>query len=209
MKAVTAHTLLGVATRQSERLRHRRLGPMKGGIEAGDLRERRRVFRHRSDRCQILRLVQRRQRNERLQLVERSRIDRNRARETRASVDDAMPDRHDAMLGEHPGPAPAQQVLDRTFLAEVGPGCPLLLGNDVRARASDEAGPGRQPLELAMLNHTSRFDLVINIIDRVPKLQTRAAHLKEEMKGEILGNMHFSHEEGRDRPEIADWTWPG
>jgi xylulose-5-phosphate/fructose-6-phosphate phosphoketolase len=72
-----------------------------------------------------------------------------------------------------------------------------------------EIGNINTPLELAMLNHTSRFDLVINIIDRVPKLQTRAAHLKEEMKGEILGNMHFSHEEGRDRPEIADWTWPG
>jgi xylulose-5-phosphate/fructose-6-phosphate phosphoketolase len=72
-----------------------------------------------------------------------------------------------------------------------------------------EIGNINTPLELAMLNRTSRFDLVINIIDRVPMLQTRAAHLKEEMKGEILSNMHFSHQEGRDRPEIADWTWPG
>ena len=35
------------------------------------------------------------------------------------------------------------------------------------------------PLELAMLNETSRFHLVIDVIDRVPKLRTKAAHLKE------------------------------
>jgi len=29
------------------------------------------------------------------------------------------------------------------------------------------------------------------------------------MKEAIISNMRFSHEEGRDRPEIADWTWPG
>jgi xylulose-5-phosphate/fructose-6-phosphate phosphoketolase len=32
-----------------------------------------------------------------------------------------------------------------------------------------------------MLNETSRFHLVIDVIDREPKLRTRAAHLKEEM----------------------------
>jgi xylulose-5-phosphate/fructose-6-phosphate phosphoketolase len=72
-----------------------------------------------------------------------------------------------------------------------------------------EKGNINTPLELAMLNETSRFDLVIDIIDRVPKLQTGAAHLREEMRDAIINNMRFSHEEGRDRPEVADWTWPG
>jgi XFP C-terminal domain len=38
------------------------------------------------------------------------------------------------------------------------------------------------PLELAMLNEASRFHLVIDVIDRVAKLRTKAARLKEEMR---------------------------
>jgi xylulose-5-phosphate/fructose-6-phosphate phosphoketolase len=71
-----------------------------------------------------------------------------------------------------------------------------------------EKGNINTPLELAMLNETSRFHLVIDVIDRVPKLCDRAAHLKEEMKNAILDNLHYAHEHGTDRPEIANWTWP-
>jgi xylulose-5-phosphate/fructose-6-phosphate phosphoketolase len=71
-----------------------------------------------------------------------------------------------------------------------------------------EKGNINTPLELAMLNETSRFHLVIDVIDRVPKLRAKAGHLKEEMKNAILSNMAYAHEQGRDRPEIADWTWP-
>jgi xylulose-5-phosphate/fructose-6-phosphate phosphoketolase len=71
-----------------------------------------------------------------------------------------------------------------------------------------ERGNINTPFELAMLNETSRFDLVIDVIDRVPRLQATAAHLKEEMKNAIFDNMNYAHEHGADRPEIADWTWP-
>ena len=71
-----------------------------------------------------------------------------------------------------------------------------------------ERGNINTPLELAMLNETSRFHLVIDVIDRVPKLRARAGHLKEEMKNAIIDNMRYAHEHGADRPEITDWTWP-
>ena len=71
-----------------------------------------------------------------------------------------------------------------------------------------EKGNINTPLELAMLNETSRFHLVIDVIDRVPRLRTRAAHLKEEMKNAIIDNLRYAHEHGTDRPEIANWTWP-
>jgi xylulose-5-phosphate/fructose-6-phosphate phosphoketolase len=57
-------------------------------------------------------------------------------------------------------------------------------------------------------NETSRFALVIDVIECVPKLQTRATHLKQEMKNAIDENFGYAHEHGRDRPEIAEWTWP-
>jgi len=78
----------------------------------------------------------------------------------------------------------------------------------LHVRGYKEKGNINTPLELAMLNETSRFNLVIDVVDRVPKLRDRGAHLKEEMKNAIIDNMHYAHEFGADRPEITNWTWP-
>jgi xylulose-5-phosphate/fructose-6-phosphate phosphoketolase len=71
-----------------------------------------------------------------------------------------------------------------------------------------ERGNINTPLELAILNGTSRFDLVIDVIDRVPSMRSSAGHLKEEMQNAIIDSIHYAHEHGRDRPEITDWVWP-
>ena len=82
-------------------------------------------------------------------------------------------------------------------------------GHDhLHVRGYKEKGNINTPLELAMLNETSRFHLVIDVIDRVPRLRIKAAHLKEEMKNSIIDNMRYAHEHGTDRPELANWTWP-
>jgi xylulose-5-phosphate/fructose-6-phosphate phosphoketolase len=78
----------------------------------------------------------------------------------------------------------------------------------MHVRGYKEKGNINTPLELAMLNETSRFHLVIDVIDRVPKLRTKAAHLKEEMKNAIIDNLRYAHEHGTDRAEITNWTWP-
>jgi xylulose-5-phosphate/fructose-6-phosphate phosphoketolase len=70
-----------------------------------------------------------------------------------------------------------------------------------------EHGNINTPFELAMLNETSRFHLVIDVIDRVPKLRAKAGHLKEEMRNAIIDNLAYAHENGKDRTEISDWTW--
>jgi xylulose-5-phosphate/fructose-6-phosphate phosphoketolase len=79
---------------------------------------------------------------------------------------------------------------------------------NLHVRGYKEKGNINTPLELAMLNETSRYHLVIDVIDRVASLRTRAAHLKEEMKNAIIDNMRYAHEHGTDRPEVANWTWP-
>jgi xylulose-5-phosphate/fructose-6-phosphate phosphoketolase len=80
--------------------------------------------------------------------------------------------------------------------------------DNMHVRGYKEKGNINTPLELAMLNETSRFHLVIDVIDRVPKLRTKAAHLKEEMKNAIIDNLRYAHEHGTDRPEITNWVWP-
>jgi xylulose-5-phosphate/fructose-6-phosphate phosphoketolase len=79
---------------------------------------------------------------------------------------------------------------------------------NIHVRGYKEKGNINTPLELAILNQIDRFNLVIDVIDRVPGLAVRAAHLKEEMKNAILENLAYARTHGTDRPEVADWVWP-
>jgi len=87
--------------------------------------------------------------------------------------------------------------------------CYAFKGHDnMHVHGYQEKGNINTPFELAMLNETSRFHLVIDVIDRVPKLRVKAQHLREEIEAAIIENLAYAHDQGRDRPEIADWTWP-
>ena len=74
-------------------------------------------------------------------------------------------------------------------------------------RGYKEQGNINTPLELAMNNQIDRFNLVIDVIDRVPGLGSRAAHIKELMKETILSNRSYAHEHGMDAPQISHWRW--
>ncbi|MFZ9567625.1 MAG: phosphoketolase family protein [Vulcanococcus sp.] len=74
-------------------------------------------------------------------------------------------------------------------------------------RGYKERGNINTPLELAMNNQIDRFNLVIDVIDRVPGLGSRAAHVKERMKEAILSHRAYAHQHGMDAPEINDWQW--
>ena len=74
-------------------------------------------------------------------------------------------------------------------------------------RGYKEKGNINTPLELAMNNQIDRFNLVIDVIDRVPSLGSRAAHVKERMKEAILSNRSYAHEHGMDAAEVTNWRW--
>jgi len=78
----------------------------------------------------------------------------------------------------------------------------------LHVRGYKEKGNINTPLELAILNETSRFHLVLDVIARVPGLRARAAALEELMRKSIADNLAYAHENGIDKPEIRDWTWP-
>ncbi|SEG22557.1 xylulose-5-phosphate/fructose-6-phosphate phosphoketolase [Bryocella elongata] len=79
---------------------------------------------------------------------------------------------------------------------------------NIHVRGYKEKGNINTPLELAILNQVDRFDLAIDIIDRVPKLQANASHTKEWLKDQIIEAVNYAHENGIDAPENRDWTWP-
>ena len=79
---------------------------------------------------------------------------------------------------------------------------------NLHVRGYKEKGNINTPLELAMNNQIDRFNLAIDVIDRVPKLGSAAAHTKEWLKNQMIENYAYAYEQGIDRPEITEWKWP-
>jgi xylulose-5-phosphate/fructose-6-phosphate phosphoketolase len=80
---------------------------------------------------------------------------------------------------------------------------------NLHVRGYKEEGTTTTPFDMVMLNDLDRFHLVIDVIDRVPGLAERAAHLRQEMEERRLRARAYTREHGEDDPEIRDWTWPG
>ena len=79
---------------------------------------------------------------------------------------------------------------------------------NMHVRGYKEKGNINTPLELAILNQIDRFDLCIDVIDRVPRLLNKGAHVKEWLKDQIIENVNYAHENGIDPPQISKWKWP-
>ena len=80
--------------------------------------------------------------------------------------------------------------------------------DNFHVRGYKEQGNINTPLELAILNQVDRFNMAIDVIDRVPRLQATAAHTKEWLKDQIIDSINYAHENGIDREEITRWKWP-
>jgi xylulose-5-phosphate/fructose-6-phosphate phosphoketolase len=80
--------------------------------------------------------------------------------------------------------------------------------DNLHVRGYKEEGTTTTPFDMVMLNDLDRFHLAIDVIDRVPGLGTRAAHLRQELEDTRLRARAWTREHGEDPPEIRDWTWP-
>ncbi len=80
---------------------------------------------------------------------------------------------------------------------------------NIHVRGYKEKGNINTPLELAILNQIDRFDLAIDVIDRVPRIAAIGAHVKEWLKGQIIDSVNYAHAEGIDREQVRNWKWPG
>ncbi|MET0694667.1 MAG: phosphoketolase family protein [Propionibacteriaceae bacterium] len=78
----------------------------------------------------------------------------------------------------------------------------------LHVRGYKEKGTTTTPFDMVMLNDLDRFHLVIDVIDRVEGLGTRAAGLRQEMVDMRLRARTYTRENGVDLPSVSDWTWP-
>jgi len=79
---------------------------------------------------------------------------------------------------------------------------------NLHVRGYKEKGNINTPLELAIRNQVDRYNLAIDVIDRVGKLRSTGAHLKEWLKAQIIESVNYADTEGQDKPEIRNWRWP-
>ena len=78
---------------------------------------------------------------------------------------------------------------------------------NLHVRGYKEEGTTTTPFDMVMLNDLDRFHLVLDVIDRVPGLQSHAATLRQRMVDERVRCRAFTRIGGEDPPDISNWTW--
>ncbi|MEV4105386.1 phosphoketolase family protein [Nonomuraea sp. NPDC049649] len=80
--------------------------------------------------------------------------------------------------------------------------------DNLHVRGYKEEGTTTTPFDMCMLNDIDRYHLVMDVIDRVPGLGSKAAHLRQRMSDARLQARAYTRMYGEDAPEIRSWTWP-
>jgi xylulose-5-phosphate/fructose-6-phosphate phosphoketolase len=79
---------------------------------------------------------------------------------------------------------------------------------NLHVRGYKEEGTTTTPFDMVVLNDLDRFHLVMDVIDRVPKLESIGAHVCQQMRDKRIEHKRYIAEHGDDMPEIRDWMWP-
>jgi xylulose-5-phosphate/fructose-6-phosphate phosphoketolase len=80
--------------------------------------------------------------------------------------------------------------------------------HNLHVRGYKEMGTTTTPFDMTVLNNLDRFDLVMDVIDRVPQLGHRAAYTRQAMQDNLIEHRNYVRTHGEDMPAIRDWTWP-
>ncbi|MDF2143790.1 phosphoketolase [Knoellia sp. p5-6-4] len=80
--------------------------------------------------------------------------------------------------------------------------------DNLHVRGYKEEGTTTTPFDMVVMNDMDRFKLVMDVIDRVPGLATRAAVVRQQMADKRSSHHRYVREHGEDMPEVRDWTWP-
>ena len=78
---------------------------------------------------------------------------------------------------------------------------------NLHVRGYKEEGTTTTPFDMVVRNDMDRFHLVADVIDRVPKLGSRAAYLKQWLRNRHIEHKRYIAERGVDMPEITEWIW--
>ncbi|MCA1576903.1 MAG: phosphoketolase family protein [Acidobacteria bacterium] len=78
---------------------------------------------------------------------------------------------------------------------------------NLHVRGYKEEGTTTTPFDMCVLNDIDRFHLVLDVIERVPKLTDIGAHVAQLMRGKLIEHKQYVSEHGDDMPQISEWRW--
>jgi xylulose-5-phosphate/fructose-6-phosphate phosphoketolase len=81
--------------------------------------------------------------------------------------------------------------------------------NNLHVRGYKEEGTTTTPFDMAVLNQLDRFNLVNDVIERVPKLGERAAYVQQAIREKLIEHRQYVARHGDDMPEVRNWKWQG
>jgi len=77
--------------------------------------------------------------------------------------------------------------------------------DNFHVRGYVEEGTTTTPFDMTVLNRLDRFNLAMDVIDRVPRIQDAAGSIRESLKNRLIAHRIYTRTHGEDMPEIRDW----
>jgi xylulose-5-phosphate/fructose-6-phosphate phosphoketolase len=81
--------------------------------------------------------------------------------------------------------------------------------DNLHVRGYKEEGTTTTPFDMCVLNNIDRFQLVLDVFKRVPKLAAQHDAAEQWYSENIQRHKLYVAENGEDLPEIRNWRWSG
>src|SRR4051794_16919591 len=79
--------------------------------------------------------------------------------------------------------------------------------DNFHVRGYIEEGTTTTPFDMTVMNQLDRFNLAMDVIDRVPRLQATSGSAREALKNKLIEHRLYVRTHGEDLPEVRNWQW--
>lgn len=79
--------------------------------------------------------------------------------------------------------------------------------DNMHVRGYKEEGTTTTPFDMTVMNELDRFHLIEAVLDFVPGLSVKTAHVRQHVRNKLAEHREYITEHGEDLPEIRNWRW--